>query len=249
MEYGELIRIRRKALGMNQADLAARLGVSRNTVAGWETGHSRPDLDTVPPLCESLRISLARFFGRESQKSAEERNLLELYRGLEAGDREVISWQMEALRDRRASQRAAEEAPRVVRLFRNDLGAAAGFGAALGEAQGEWITVLADRETELADEIITVCGHSMEPVYQDGDQVLVQHTGHLRFGEVGVFLVDNEGYIKEYQEDGLHSFNPSYRTMTFREDQPVRCLGRVIGKLKKTQLPSGRQLQMLDDNR
>ena len=251
MQYGDVIRVRRKALGMNQADLAARVNVSRNTVAGWETGHSRPDLDTVPLLCEALRISLARFFGRESGKGAEERRMLDLFRSLGEGDREVISWQMEALRDRRSAQEAdqAEAAPKVVRLFRNDLGAAAGFGAALGEAQGEWVTVLADRETELADEIITVCGCSMEPVYQDGDQVLVQHTGHLRFGEVGVFLVENEGYIKEYQEDGLHSFNPEYKTMTFREDQTVRCLGRVIGKLKKTQLPSGRQLRMLDDNR
>lgn len=250
MQYGEIIRIRRKALNMNQADLASRVGVSRNTVAGWETGHSRPDLDCLPQLCEALRISLARFFGRESQKSAEDRRILDLFHSLGTGDREVITWQMEALRDRRAEQQAntAEEKPRLIQLFRNDLGAAAGFGAALGETQGEWIHVLADRETELADEIITVCGRSMEPVYQDGDQVLVQHTGHLRFGEVGVFLVDNEGYIKEYQEDGLHSFNPDYKTMTFREDQPVRCLGRVIGKLKKTQLPSGRQLQMLDDN-
>ena len=48
MQYGEIIRIRRKALNMNQADLASRVGVSRNTVAGWETGHSRPDLDCLP---------------------------------------------------------------------------------------------------------------------------------------------------------------------------------------------------------
>ena len=131
----------------------------------------------------------------------------------------------------------------------NDLGAAAGFGAALGEAQGERSTLLADPETERADEVITVCGNSMEPTFMDGERVLVEHTGHLRYGEIGIFLVDNEGYIKEYREDGLHSHNPAYRTMTFREDQPVRCLGRVIGKLKKTQLPSGRQLRMLDDER
>ena len=53
--------------------------------------------------------------------------------------------------------REAEKPPRVVSLFRNDLGAAAGFGAALGEAQGEKILLLADDETEQADEVITVC--------------------------------------------------------------------------------------------
>ena len=71
MKYGEIIRIRRSALGMSQAELAAKIGVSRNTVAGWETGHSRPDLDTLPSLCSTLRISLNRFFGRESRKTEE----------------------------------------------------------------------------------------------------------------------------------------------------------------------------------
>ena len=249
MNYGDIIRNRRTALGMNQAELAAKVGVSRNTVAGWETGHSRPDLDTVPALCAALRISLARFFGRESKKTEEERNLLEVYASLEEGDREVVTWQMEALRDRRAARRAEEAAlaapPKVVRLFRNDLGAAAGFGAAIGETQGEEVILLADRDTEMADEIITVCGNSMEPTFMDGDQVLVQHTKHLRFGEIGIFLVDNEGYIKEYREDGLHSHNPAYRAMKFREDQSVRCLGRVIGRLKPEQIPTKQQLQLL----
>ncbi|MCR5297269.1 MAG: helix-turn-helix domain-containing protein, partial [Clostridiales bacterium] len=44
MSYGDVIKNRRTALGMNQAALADLVGVSRNTVAGWETGHSRPDL-------------------------------------------------------------------------------------------------------------------------------------------------------------------------------------------------------------
>ena len=72
----------------------------------------------------------------------------------------------------------------------------------------------------------------------DGDRVLVQHTKDLQEGEIGIFLVDNEGYIKEYRKDGLHSHNPEYRTMTFHEDQSVRCIGRVIGKLKDEQIPS-----------
>ena len=241
MQYGELIRKRRTALGMNQADLAARTGVSRNTVAGWETNHSRPDLNTLPLLCAALKISLNTFFGTERKRTAEEAHVLEVFFALEAGDRESILWQMEALRDRRAEKREREELlplPKTVTLFMNELGTAAGFGAALGEAQGEKMVLLADHETERADEVITVCGRSMEPTYFDGDRVLVQHTKELREGEIGIFLVDNEGYIKEYRKDGLHSHNPEYRTMTFHEDQSVRCIGRVIGKLRDEQIPS-----------
>ena len=109
------------------------------------------------------------------------------------------------------------------------------------------MTLLADRETERADEVITVCGRSMEPTFYDGDRVLVQHTKELREGEIGIFLVDNEGYIKEYRKDGLHSHNPEYRTMTFREEQTVRCLGRVLGKLKEEQIPTAEQMKLINE--
>ena len=250
MQYGELIRRRRTALGMNQAELAERVGVSRNTVAGWETSHSRPDLGTLPALCRALGISLNAFFGLEKKRTAEENRVLEIFSALEAQDRESILWQMEALRDRRAEQRRIEApvpVPKVVTLFRNELGAAAGFGAALGEAQGEKMVLLADRDTERADEVITVCGRSMEPTFYDGDQVLVQHTKELREGEIGIFLVDNEGYIKEYRKDGLHSHNPEFRTMTFHEDQSVRCIGRVIGRVKEEQIPTREQINRITE--
>ena len=250
MQYGERIRQRRGELGMSQAELAALVGVSRNTVAGWETNHSRPDLGTLPALCKALKISLGRFFGLEKRRTAEEEKVLEVFFSLEARDRESILWQMEALRDRRAEMREAAKPvplPKTVTLFLNELGAAAGFGAALGEAQGEKMVLLADRDTERADEVITVCGRSMEPTFLDGDRVLVQHTRELREGEIGIFLVDNEGYIKEYRKDGLHSHNPEYRTMTFHEGQTVRCLGRVIGKLKEEQIPTREQMNRIEE--
>ncbi len=250
MQYGEVIRRRRTALGMSQAELAERIGISRNTVAGWETNHSRPDLNILPALCAALKISLNMFFGTEKKRTAEEGRVLEIFFSLEEGDRESMLWQMEALRDRRAEMRARERAallPRTVTLYLNELGVAAGFGAALGEAQGEKIVLLADPETERADEVITVCGRSMEPTFYDGDRVLVQHTKELREGEIGIFLVDNEGYIKEYRKDGLHSHNPEYRTMTFHEEQSVRCLGRVIGKLKTEQIPTRKQMNLITE--
>ena len=250
MQYGELIRRRRAALGMSQAEFAERVGVSRNTVAGWETNHSRPDINTLPVLCKALKISLNAFFGTERKRSAEESHVLDVFFALEEQDRESILWQMEALRDRRAEQRRQAQPvplPKTVTLFQNELGAAAGFGAALGEAQGEPVVLLADRETVRADEIITVCGYSMEPTFLDGERVLVQHTKELREGEIGIFLVDNEGYIKEYQKDGLQSHNPEYRVMKFHEGQTVRCLGRVIGKLKEEQIPTAEQMKRIEE--
>ena len=259
-DFGALIRARRNALGMNQARLAEETGVSRNAVAGWETGHSRPDLSTVPPLCEALGISVEAFFGTETPRDEEDRHMLKLFASLDQRDREAILWQMEALAEGRKRQAAdavpavkpggkqlENTVPRFVTVYASDLGAAAGIGTALDEAQGEEVYLLADKETEKADEVITVSGRSMEPTFMDGDRVLVQHTDRLRPGEVGVFLVDNEGYIKEYQPDGLHSHNQAYGMIPLSGEETVRCVGRVIGLLKDKQIPTREQLNMIEE--
>ena len=87
--------------------------------------------------------------------------------------------------------------------------------------------------TEAADEIIRVNGNSMEPTFTDGDMVLVKHTSGIRPGEIGVFICNDTGYIKEYRKDGLHSHNPAYKTITFTENEAVRCIGKVLGRVKE----------------
>jgi transcriptional regulator with XRE-family HTH domain len=55
---GARIRRARKLLGLTQQELAAKIGVSRNTVDAWENGRSYPKRYDVA-LEEALDISLA----------------------------------------------------------------------------------------------------------------------------------------------------------------------------------------------
>ena len=48
----------RKGLGISQEELAQRLGVSRQSVAKWETGQSVPDLNRLVTLADMLGASL-----------------------------------------------------------------------------------------------------------------------------------------------------------------------------------------------
>lgn len=255
--YARVIREARRGAGVNQQALAEGLGVSRATVAGWETGHSRPDLDLLPSLCDAIGLSLNGFFGL-GNASPEEERLLAAFRGLPPGDRQALIWQVEALlagrraeSERRQAVRetgargkgrsAAPHVPRrperspLVSLYRSDWSAAAGTGVPLEGARGRRVWLRQDEMTCRADEIVAVNGHSMEPTFQDGDEVLVEHTARLREGEIGLFLVNGEGYIKEYRADGLHSHNPDYPTMTFGEESDVRCVGRVLGRVDDSQ--------------
>ncbi len=241
--YMTVIREARSAQGMSQAELADRLGVSRNTVAGWETGHARPDLDLVPSLCRALRLPLSRFFGVKGGLSAKERHVLDLFLSLEEEDQRVTEWQMEALAERRRAFRHAQKARQLIRIYESDLGAAAGFGAPLDGECGHTALLVKDDRTAKADEVITVSGRSMEPTFFDGDRVLVQRADSLREGEIGIFLVDGEGFIKEYRSDGLHSHNPSYGTMNFDEYTDVRCAGRVLGRVTEEEIPTEAEIR------
>jgi phage repressor protein C with HTH and peptisase S24 domain len=141
----------------------------------------------------------------------------------------MIMQEMEALR---AMEEAAN--PRkLVALFRSDLNASAGTGESLEGTTGDTVWLYADPLTEKADEIIRVVGDSMEPTYRHGDEVLVQHADEIRPGEIGIFTNGDTGYIKEYREDGLHSHNPAYAPLVFSENEPVHCVGRVLGRVRE----------------
>jgi SOS-response transcriptional repressor LexA len=51
-------------------------------------------------------------------------------------------------------------------------------------------------------------------------------------GEIGVFIAGDNGYIKEYRKDGLHSHNPDYARIIFNENEEVHCIGKVLGKVR-----------------
>jgi transcriptional regulator with XRE-family HTH domain len=54
----ERLAARRRVLGLSQADLAERLGVHVQTVAGWEQGRSTPRPWYRPVIAEALRVGL-----------------------------------------------------------------------------------------------------------------------------------------------------------------------------------------------
>lgn len=86
-------------------------------------------------------------------------------------------------------------------------------------------TDIADR----ANYAIRVSGDSMMPEYCDGDIVLVETCRSVAIGEIGVFMVDGDAYIKKYGGDRLISFNPKYKDMLLKKYESSFCRGRVLG--------------------
>src|SRR5437870_4659273 len=56
---GAIMRKRRKALNMTQAQLAAAVGLLRTSIVNLEAGHQRVPLHTLYPICAVLGIEAA----------------------------------------------------------------------------------------------------------------------------------------------------------------------------------------------
>ncbi len=87
----------------------------------------------------------------------------------------------------------------------------------------------------------------MEPTFRDGDDVMIEYTDSLSPGEIGIFFVNGEGFIKEYRKEGLYSHNSGkYPLRTFCLDDEVRCVGRVLGKVTRDMYPDEEEAAILN---
>ena len=114
-----------------------------------------------------------------------------------------------------------------------DLPVSAGPGVYLDDTTAEEIHIPNNEKTQLADFALRISGNSMEPKFHDGDVLLVQNTEAVEVGELGVFILDGNGYFKKYGGDCLISLNPEYGDILLKEYAEAVCCGRVVGKLKK----------------
>ena len=109
------------------------------------------------------------------------------------------------------------------------LPASAGTGNILDSELAEELLVPESAEAEQADFVISVGGDSMEPTYHDGDKVFVEKCDSVGVGEVGIFILNGEAYIKELGNKCLISHNEKYKPIRIGESDSVYCCGRVIG--------------------
>lgn len=75
MRINEIIRERRRGLGLTQEEAAARLGITASAFNKWERGASLPDIMLLPALARLLGVDLNTLldFG-ESSRTARQRS-------------------------------------------------------------------------------------------------------------------------------------------------------------------------------
>ena len=229
---GEQIKKYRNIKGMTQQDIADALGESSGRVIyNWEKGIGRPDCDKLARLCDLLEVSADELIGCKSmtqRPTATEWNTIQKYRALDEHGKEIVDYLIDS-EYKRVATLTRKPKPRMLKMDYYTLPASAGTGNFLDSDLAEELLVPESAEAEQADFVISVGGDSMEPTYHDGDKVFVEKCDSVDVGEVGIFVVNGDAYIKELGNKCLISHNEKYKPIRIGENDSVYCCGRVIG--------------------
>ena len=229
---GEQIKKYRNIKGMTQQDIADALGESSGRVIyNWEKGIGRPDCDKLAKLCDLLGVSADELIGCQSmaqRPTATEWTTLQKYRALDEHGKEIVDYLIDS-EYKRVTALTRKPKPRMLKIDWYAQPASAGTGNILDSDLAEELYVPEGAEAEQADFVISVGGDSMEPTYRDGDKVFVEKCDAVDVGEVGIFVVNGDVYIKELGNNCLISHNEKYKPIRVGENDSVYCCGRVIG--------------------
>ena len=229
---GAQIRKYREHRQLTQKQLAEKLGESSGSVIyNWEKGIGRPDCDKLVRLCDILDISADELLGCKSmaqRPTATEWSTLQKYRALDEHGKEVVDYLIDS-EYKRVKLSMKKPKPHMLKIDWFTLPASAGAGNILDSELAEELLVPESAEAEQADFVISVGGDSMEPTYHDGDKVFVEKCDAVDIGEVGIFVVNGDVYIKELGNQCLISYNEKYKPIRIGENDSVYCCGRVIG--------------------
>ena len=233
---GDRIKKYRNLRNMTQQYLANMLGESSGSVIyNWEKGIGHPDCDKLVKLCDVLDISADELLGCKSmaqRHTATEWTMLQKYRTLDEHGKEVVDYLIDS-EYKRIALRSRKHKARLLTVDYYNYPASAGTGNFLDTETPEQILVKETAEAEDADYVIAVSGDSMEPTYHDGDKVFVEKCDSVDIGEVGIFIVNSEVYIKEFGNQCLISHNKKYKPIRLGENDSIYFCGRVSGVVEE----------------
>ena len=203
----------RMSLGWSQMSLAEKIGVSRSTIAMWETGGSQPDNDNLVALSNLLNVPIDYLL-----ENIDDETYAALYK--------------------LAVDKYNVEHPRTKGIRIPVLGSvAAGIPIEAIEDIVDYEEISEDMASRGEFFGLKIKGSSMEPRIKEGDVVIVRQQPEVESGDVAIVLVNGDSATCKkviINEGGitLIPFNPTYEPQFYTAEQaeslPVRIIGKVV---------------------
>ena len=228
-DLGKTIAKHRKEHKIKQSELALKLEyydifVKPNTVSAWESGLSIPNSKQLLAICEILNIY-------DIYTEFVSPNPINPFRNLnETGVAKVMDYIH--LLEKSGEYKTADIIPihilRERKVFYTTV--SAGTGSFLDGEDYEMYT--SPDIPEEASFGVYVRGDSMEPRYHNEELIWIEQTEQLEDGEIGIFYLDGNAYVKKFQnnENGTYlvSLNKKYNPIPVTENNSFKIFGRVL---------------------
>lgn len=186
------------------------IGLGQNTMANLKT--SMPKADNLAKIADYLSCSVDYLLGRTDNPKINTNSAISL---------PLIT-----------SEKLSKPSTKTIIIPFYRTPASAGTGSWLNDdTPVEYTNVPKTEKSSTADFMLEVRGDSMQPKFFDGDRVFVKHSESIYEGEIGVFILNSESYIKKMGKGELISLNPAYNPIKLTEYDDIRCAGKVIGTL------------------
>lgn len=245
----------RETTGMNKKEFAQYLGLKYTTYNGYETEAREPSSDFLILVSEKFNVSIDYLLGLKNESEilhsyqlrADEFNYIKKYRDLDLLGREhiqtILDWETNRVSTLNNQKTQTEdlytldfptvdiEQPTRTLNYYQRLASAGTGQIVFDDVPVDLIEIPDIPEYNRVKYAIGVNGDSMEPLYYDGDILLVEPMPDVRIDDIGIFIVDGESLVKKRGKKSLISLNKkkNYPEIPFTEE--TRCLGRVVDKI------------------
>lgn len=252
MALNDRIKEARLKCGLTQEQLASIVGVAKSTITGYEKGNRIPTAAMVGTLADATNVDANFLYQDEVKELHENRatteefdNIIKKYRTLDSYGKEIVDLVLTKEAERVAKIKASLEYSNTIDFQSTHLSqktrtlhyyqrlASAGTGQfVFDDVPVDLIEIPDIPEYKKVKYAIGVNGRSMEPLYYDGDILLVEPCKEIGIGEIGIFIVDGDSFVKKLGKNILISVNEEYSDIPITKE--THCLGLVVDKISNT---------------
>ncbi|QUM66214.1 LexA family transcriptional regulator [Staphylococcus delphini] len=217
---------------ISQSELSRRTGIGRNSISDYLNGKYEAKQDKVFELAKVLNVNEAWLMGFDISKNREiENSITSIYDQLTPPrQKRVLDF---------ATEQLDEQNNKVLHINSHNViseevavygYASAGTGETL--IDGVEFTTQYNGHIPNHDFALQVNGDSMEPLFEDKEIIFVDKTKQINSGQIGIFVIDGEAYLKKVfiNEEGIRlvSLNSKYPDLHFDSSHDIKVAGKVI---------------------
>ena len=264
-EIGQRIASRREEIGLTMDDIASEIGVARSTIQRYEKGSiEKVKLPIIEAIARVMSVNPEWIVGKTDKKELLDLDTngfslpidisdaavktARLYDAADDHSRQIVDLTLAPFESRIVNapqfnirkttpppkRKPREDGFEEITVYEDGL-PAAGYSSYFDTPSSHIEQYPFGIIPPSASFAVPISGDSMEPEYKDHSTVFVQSTPRVENGEIGLFSLNGEPYIKQLVVDNknreirLHSLNSSYSDIKVAEFDDLRVFGKVLG--------------------